>query len=383
MRESSNRFRPIVFLAPAACLFLAMRGGAAEEPPAQGADRTMALYEYLQVAGIKLDCYFTIEGTPREGESGWIAVCDAKWDMSVSSIDKLTAEVAAKVPGVKVFRSDDNPAVVHVMDKRLAGMADYVLAKKTSITFKGKAQALVDRLHEKCFEELETRTAFLGGGWPPARPPDSTPIVCSARQAAVRRILSDYLPLSQYGRILWLAESRSEDDKLRTTIQYLGGDSYDGPIRLCTAPSDGLAQPAIDFRTGTPMVNGVIPFDYGEIAYRNNPDPDKEELTVNLNDEAIQFINERPGRRPPPPGPLGDVLSRQAQGQGGHPRPSQTPRLPVHHLRRPGRILPGRTGLDDDRRAGGGRNLQGTYGQGCHGPSRPSAVPRAAKREGR
>ena len=253
----------------------------------------MALYEYLQVAGIKLDCYFTIEGTPREGESGWIAVCDAKWDMSVSSIDKLTAEVAAKVPGVKVFRSDDNPAVVHVMDKRLAGMADYVLAKKTSITFKGKAQALVDRLHEKCFEELETRTAFLGGGWPPARPPDSTPIVCSARQAAVRRILSDYLPLSQYGRILWLAESRSEDDKLRTTIQYLGGDSYDGPIRLCTAPSDGLAQPAIDFRTGTPMVNGVIPFDYGEIAYRNNPDPDKEELTVNLNDEAIQFINER------------------------------------------------------------------------------------------
>ena len=43
----------------------------------------------------------------------------------------------------------------------------------------------------------------------------------------------------------------------------------------------------------TLLVNGVIPFDYGEIAYRNNPDPDEDKVRVNLVNQAITFIDDR------------------------------------------------------------------------------------------
>ena len=102
-------------------------------------------------------------------------------------------------------------------------------------------------------------------------------------QHTVRRILTDCTPLSQYTRIIWVSETRREDGKLATDIQYLGRISAISPKEREAIYSDDRVQ----------KVNGAVPFDYGEIAYYNNPDPDKVKLRVNLVNQAITFIDER------------------------------------------------------------------------------------------
>ena len=112
----------------------------------------------------------------------------------------------------------------------------------------------------------------------------STKIHCSTPGASARRVLTDWLPLSHYDRILWVANTQRVDGELDTNVVYFG-----------KFPSilDEKEMGNIDFGVVASKVNGVIPFDFGEIAYCNNPDPDKEKLRVNLVYQATTFIDGR------------------------------------------------------------------------------------------
>src|SRR5258708_15335356 len=99
-----------------------------------------------------------------------------------------------------------------------------------------------------------------------------TQINCSASELSVRRILSDFVPLSQYERILWVSETKRKDGELETRVQYLGPAGRE--VWLPDVAREPLEAEAVDYRTGVHKLNGVIPFDAGEIAFRNNPDPD-------------------------------------------------------------------------------------------------------------
>ncbi len=165
-----------------------------------------------------------------------------------------------------------------------------------------------------------------------------------------------WIPLSQYERIIWIADSRVVKGGLETDVQYLGPHG-DGPVSLFTSKEDQEKRDVIDYLSGVPKVNGVISFKYGELAYFNNPDPDKERVSVNLVYQATTFINECLKADQAPPGPLGHALPRQ-QGQGRHPDASQAPGLSLHHLRHPGGIVSRRAGVDADRPAGRGRRLR-------------------------
>ena len=146
----------------------------------------------------------------------------------------------------------------------------------------------MEKLQSK-FKTLRPKTGgiFSGG----IRNTDfTTEIHGAAGGASVRRILSDWLPLSQYSRILWVADTQREDGKWDTAVDH-SGQHEKGKIDL--SYKDQEARDDVDYDSGVPKVNGVISLDYGEIAYYNNPDPDKEKVRANLVNQAITFIDER------------------------------------------------------------------------------------------
>src|SRR5665213_169729 len=264
----------------------------ASSPKLRRGEEAIPLWDYLYRQGVKLDCYFTIEEmTQEEGGDDWITEHEVQAGNDPSSIEKMIEQLSAQLKGVHIYRSKENPAVVHFIDERLEKEKEYSLPKCVTIKFRGTPVELVEKLQRTSFENLHPKMGgvFSGGigGYD-----FTTKIYCSTGGASVRRVLTDWLPLSHYTRTLWIAETQRTDGKLETGVDHLGGQHGDGKVDL--SPYEGQeTRDDIDYESGAPKFNGVIPFDYGQIAYYNNPDRDKEKLHVNLVSQAITFIDER------------------------------------------------------------------------------------------
>ena len=254
-----------------------------------------SLHSYLYRAGSKLDCYFTIEEMPREdGLENWIESYRLNWGDDPASVEELLDHLAREVKGVHFQRCKDNPAVIHIIDSRLERVNGYVMDQRIDMSYNGLIKDMADLLEKKTGGAFHARKIFWTGGWPGVVLDRSTKVKLTARNTPVRRLLTDWIPLSHYGRILWLSESdRTADGKLDTDIMYLGGGDSDGPM-LLPGPF-GLREPiaGVDFCSSEPVVNGVIPFSAGEIAYYNNLPPDNEHPRADLVNLAVSFIDER------------------------------------------------------------------------------------------
>jgi hypothetical protein len=268
------------------CVFFSLASfGQCQEawsPKPTQSQRAEALVEYLNRAAIKLDCYFTIEEMPR-GVDDWIESHDMRLRSQPDSIDELIELLPAELKGVHVYRSTENPAVIHVIDERLEKEKDYSLAKRVSVTFSGSLEKLVEKLQRTSPINLGTK---MGGGLSGVVITTDciTEIHCSTRGTSARRVLTDWLPLLKYNRTLWVANTQRINGILETDVFYYGKFPS-----IVSKEENG----EVAFDIVAPEVNGVIPFDYGEIAYRNNPDPDKEKVRVNLISQATTFIDER------------------------------------------------------------------------------------------
>jgi hypothetical protein len=261
----------------------------ASSPKLRPGEEEVPLYDYLYRMGVEFDCYFTIEEMPLKFDN-WIESHHMQVGSEPSSIENLVKDLSIQLKGVHVYRSRENPAVVHIVDERLEKEKDYSLSKCVAVKFRGSPEKLVVKLQQTSLDNIRPKmqVAFSGG----VRFTDQiTEIHCSTRGALARRVLTDWLPLSQYSRILWISVTRRIDGKLDTDVDHLG--QY-GNGKIDLSPYKGQeATDDLDYESGAPKVNGVISFDYGEIAYRNNPDPDKEKVRVNLVNQAITFIDER------------------------------------------------------------------------------------------
>ena len=201
----------------------------------------------------------------------------------------MVEQLSAKLKDIRVYRDKSNQAVVHIVDERLETEKSYALPKSVAIEFRGTPEKLLEKLQLEYFESLRPKVAFAIG----SAPSDfTTEMHVSTGSASVRRVLTDWLPLSHYNRILWISEARRKNDKLDVEVDHLG---QVGDVKVMLYPYEEKRSDDIDDKTGARKVKGMIPFDYGEIAYRNNPDPDPDKETgqVNLVNQAITFIDER------------------------------------------------------------------------------------------
>jgi hypothetical protein len=192
----------------------------ASSPKLRPSKEAVVLWEYLSRQGIQLDCYFTIEEMTLEDDNG-ITEHDVQVGKDPSSIEKMIEQLSAQLKGVHVYRSKENPAVVHIIDERLEKKKAYSLPKCVAIKFSGSPDELVEKLQQTSLENLHPKRGgtFSGGIW---GNDISTEIHCSTRGASARRVLTDWLPLSHYSRILWIAETRRIDGKLDTDVNHNG-----------------------------------------------------------------------------------------------------------------------------------------------------------------
>jgi WD40 repeat protein len=175
---------------------------------------------------MKYDCYFTIEASAASDASPtpWWPGIRVQPCPQDSSLEQALAHLRPQIKGFQVFRSPDNPAVVHVVASQWAGQVHYSLEKRVSINYAGKLRGLVDDLGRQLNGCIHSKYIFM---WGSEMVEDSTTRVkVAAQQEVVRRVLTDWVPLAGYDRILWVAETARAGDKLDTTVQYRGPEKY-------------------------------------------------------------------------------------------------------------------------------------------------------------
>jgi hypothetical protein len=242
-----------------------------------------ALYLVLDRMGRRLDCYFTIEELPSERDNvcNWISQHSLPGDGDAKSVPELVSWLSKHLKGVHVFRSDENPAVIHLMDARLVGAKSYPLAKTITLRYEGDLQGLRKAAGKAIATDFSLFANGGIGGWPPLITDfDNTKVRCVAKEQPVRRLFTDCIPLSRYERIIWLAGVElKKGGGYKVGVQYLG--QMEHPI-----PHAGR------FR-------GKVDFEAGEVIYANTVRTSGAKPHEDPVHSAMRFIREQMKEREP------------------------------------------------------------------------------------
>jgi hypothetical protein len=169
------------------------------EAQAAGGDKTM-LSSYLWQLGKRFDCYFTVEqyrdGSPLSHEALSMSV---KPDSGLVTIEDLPGSLGKQLEGYEVLRSPDNPAVFHISASKAKSNPAYWLDKRMDLCFQGSPANLFYRIVSS-----DKQTVMQNQFAIPAPPSDSTTrVTVAAKGLTTRSILTNFLPLSRYSRVLW------------------------------------------------------------------------------------------------------------------------------------------------------------------------------------
>jgi hypothetical protein len=180
---------------------------------------TLSFSHCLSSAGVKYDCYFTIEQMPLD-VGNWIESSQVSQDVMAGSLDQMILSLKRLFEGrVIIRRSIENPAIVEIVDARLEKAKKYGLEERVDLHYAGGIQGLDDELARKGASFRGRRHRQI----PNEMIDDmTTQVTIRAKNLPVRRLLTDYVPLSQYGRILWVANTRIVSGEAKTTIRFNG-----------------------------------------------------------------------------------------------------------------------------------------------------------------
>lgn len=246
----------------------------AEVQPAVPAKKSLG--GVLWDIALKYDCYFTLEERV-ESES---SPCKVDEEKILPLPDGLSqkqalAHLEKQLPGYFIQPGRPNRAVIHLVDKKLASTKGYALDQKISITYDGLLYDLPDEILKKVPNFRKRYAYATGGDWMYFA---KTPARLKVTDLPVRRIVTDYVPLSQHNRIIWGAGTAMYDGKPGTCIQYYGLASRPNPR---DPTSDDIEK------------NAAGDFSRGETAFESTPGsfdgvPEKEYVT-----KALRFIEQR------------------------------------------------------------------------------------------
>lgn len=221
MQNSTLTFKVAVltFLFFLGCHSSAQSEGSVKDSPNELA---ISLLQYLQQLGDLCDCFFTIEeswtqGEPMNSLSSHLVPATLGSGDAQQELKKLTK----LVPNL-VFEVDaQNPAIIHVIDSRLAQLHSYSMDQTVhGIDFTGKVNDLLVEISRKGIK-ISPQTGFAVGD-PLATRMDATTVVqVKQDHATVRALLSDSIPLKSYSRILWTASTERHTGAV-TVVNFTG-----------------------------------------------------------------------------------------------------------------------------------------------------------------
>jgi len=196
----------------------------------------VTLTDYIYRVGNIEDCYFTLEEAHAAGEpNNLLSSQRIEWNEHASSLQQQLDYLSASVKGLRVIQSSDAPCVIHLMDSRLADFKPYPLsAHLQDIVYSGKLSDFLSFLSTKVGDISLIDGG--GSGWPISSLDYNTPAMRMPKthDVTVREALSNYLPLSDSSRVLWVAQIRL-NDPAGLKVGFLGRITPQTPQTNATA----------------------------------------------------------------------------------------------------------------------------------------------------
>jgi len=204
---------------------------AAENQSITNQQELIMMQDFLFKVGDRFNCYFTIEVVNKNDGAPTLhrSLIDARaWivsDPKVHSINDLITVLSNRLANFAIITNNKNHKILHIIQKELYIRKDYVLNDVTTLKYRGSlgnsqniglGAALGQRLSDRigpCTIGVLNNTLFDDY---------STLVMVDAKNSAVRDILTDFVPVQNYKRIIWLAETSTQDAQPKTTIQYFG-----------------------------------------------------------------------------------------------------------------------------------------------------------------
>lgn len=211
------------YLVTIVLLLAAAHACLASDPPADAtanAERRILVKDYLQLAGQRLDCYFTVEE---------VTTVDAL-PVNVTNLpiwvkdeprtqEDVLRELQKRFPDVKMVASPRCPVVFHIYGPTTTGTKGYWLDRKISMTHSGALAGLLSSLETA----LDNEIAFINSGVigsPETMPDFRTHANVAVEDWVARDAITCFLPLSQRRRILWHCTTIVDDQPLRATLWF-------------------------------------------------------------------------------------------------------------------------------------------------------------------
>ncbi len=195
---------------------------ATTKPQTEADNSKILLKQFLVKEGEKFGCYFTIEDDTRDGNDTYLG--DIKViAKDATTIDSLVDSLKKEVPSAVFQQSLNNPKVIHVIAASLTQDKGYVMNEKASLSYSGVLGNLPQELNKHTSSHIGPRPFFYEGE---ASDDLITFVTIKAKDVSVRDLLTDYIPLANYKRVIWVSVTHHNAGKLDTWIQYYG------PIRI-------------------------------------------------------------------------------------------------------------------------------------------------------
>jgi len=183
-----------------------------------GGDR-VSYADFLFAAGEKLDCYFTIETWWGSDRFRWCCEGPRIRDEKLTTVDALIAKLQRDFAGIDVVRDRDNGRIIHLIETGLPMQNDYVIEKEAALDYSGALEDLPDALR-KTVPRIWRCDSALGVDF---KNDVVTTVKVHLGKEKIRKLLTDAVPLQNYGRILWIAKTLIQRDaRSITEITYVG-----------------------------------------------------------------------------------------------------------------------------------------------------------------
>jgi hypothetical protein len=203
----------------------------------------MYLGLYLSSIGKRLDCYFTVEQVQSPTKPD-ILTETVEPDLNNKNIGDLVGFLGRNLEGYEVFQSPSDRAVVHIVAAKTRAIEVYWLDCRIYVSFEGSPSGLLAKiLNLVKFTEHETVFSIHSmPAW------DLTARVrVFADRLTIRRVLTEYLPLSRYSRVLWNATTRPKGETQVVSVSWGGPPQFEDKV-----------------------LNKLVPFSEGEEAFYRN-----------------------------------------------------------------------------------------------------------------
>lgn len=172
----------------------------------------------LTSVGDKVDVYFTIECDERQDTRLFnLGSSLLNPPVNISSVDDAIAYLAKELPQTVVIRDKKDRRIIHIIAASIIDEDAYAMNKKVSLAFNGTPTGLLESLTDRGIQKSDVVVGEV------IRTDNVSRLSIHADNLDARTILSAFLPLEGYCRLMWIAELRQvKEAKHVVYVQFNG-----------------------------------------------------------------------------------------------------------------------------------------------------------------